>query len=233
MVAPLAEGRECFLLFTHSDYDHIIGYGKFSHFRTIASEAFAHTTDREKALRQVTDWDDSNYVTRDYPLVYPPIDRPIAGQGIEFTLGEDTYAFYQAPGHNADGLITFNRSRGILVVGDYLSNIEFPYIYHSIDDYRTTLDMLEGLIRSGGGEAISHWARRPHDRGRKRCSTASANRGSTSMSWYAASGRARPSTWSGCWAGMRTRRSCGSFTREMWLLPRALHRRSPPCCTTR
>ena len=154
VVAPLADGRECYLLFTHSDYDHIIGYGKFSHFRTIASEAFAHATDRDKALRQVTDWDDSNYIQRDYSIVYPPIDRPIAGDGTELTLGADTYTFYQAPGHNSDGLITLDRSRGILIVGDYLSNIEFPYIYHSIADYRATLTTLEEVIRGGGVEVL-------------------------------------------------------------------------------
>ena len=147
-VAPFTTDRECFLLFTHSDYDHIVGYGKFSDFRTIASRAFAQQTDRKMALQQVVEWDDSNYISRDYPLVYPPIDRPIGGDGTELQLGEDTYVFYQAPGHNADGLLTFNRSRGILVVGDYLSNIEFPYIYHSVRDYRVTLDKLERLIRS-------------------------------------------------------------------------------------
>ena len=64
-------------------------------------------------------------------------------------IGQDDFLFYQAPGHNYDGLITFNQSKGILIVGDYLSNIEFPYVYHSFQAYRATLATLGRLIDSG------------------------------------------------------------------------------------
>jgi glyoxylase-like metal-dependent hydrolase (beta-lactamase superfamily II) len=142
-------GKEKFLLFTHSDYDHIIGYGKFPGFTTIASRAFVDNPKREAQLAQAVAWDDEYYITRDYPLVYPTIDRPVSGDGTEMRIGKDNYVFYQAAGHNYDGLLTFNRSKGILVVGDYLSNVEFPYVYHSFSDYRATLDKLDTLISTG------------------------------------------------------------------------------------
>jgi len=143
------EGKELFLLFTHSDYDHIIGYGAFPGFTTIASQRFVDNPDAAAQLAQTVAWDDEYYVKRKYALSYPAIDRAVAGDGTAMRIGGDDYLFYQAPGHNYDGLVTFNRSRGILIVGDYLSNIEFPYVYHSFADYRATLGKLETLIGSG------------------------------------------------------------------------------------
>lgn len=142
-------GKKKLLLFTHSDYDHIIGYGAFPGCTTIASQRFVDNPDAEKQLQQTIAWDDEYYIRRDYPLSYPTINLPISGEGNERQIGKDTYVFYQAPGHNYDGLITFNRSRGFLLVGDYLSNVEFPYVYHSFAAYRTTLDTLETIISSG------------------------------------------------------------------------------------
>ena len=142
-------GKARHLLFTHSDYDHIIGYGAFPDFQTIASQRFVDNPAADKQLAQTIAWDDEYYIKRDYGLSYPVIDLPIAGEGQHLKIGNDDYVFYQAPGHNYDGLITFNRSRGILVVGDYLSNIEFPYVYHSFSAYRATLNTLETIVASG------------------------------------------------------------------------------------
>lgn len=149
LTSEFGAGKEKFLLFTHSDYDHIIGYGRFPDFTTIASQAFVANPGREDQLAQTIAWDDEYYITRDYSLRYPAIDRPVAGDGGEMLIGADRYVFYQAPGHNYDGLLTFNRSKGILIVGDYLSNVEFPYVYHSFADYRATLDKLEEIIGTG------------------------------------------------------------------------------------
>ena len=149
LTAAYGVGKEKFLLFTHSDYDHIIGYGRFPGFTTIASQAFVDNPDQADQLAQAIAWDDEYYIARVYPLVYPAIDWPVSGDGTQMTIGNDNYVFYQAPGHNYDGLLTFNSSKGILVVGDYLSNIEFPYVYHSFADYRAALDKLDKLIGTG------------------------------------------------------------------------------------
>ena len=57
--------------------------------------------------------------------------------------------FYLSPGHNRDGMFTLIEPTGVLIAGDYLSNVEFPYIYHSIADYEQSLDKVEGLILDG------------------------------------------------------------------------------------
>ncbi|WP_020571025.1 MBL fold metallo-hydrolase [Neolewinella persica] len=149
LTAELGAGKEKYLLFTHSDYDHIIGYGKFPGFTTIASKAFVDNPQQADQLAQTIAWDDEYYIKRDYELTYPVIDLAKAKDGEKTMIGEDQYHFYQAPGHNYDGLVTFNKSRGILIVGDYLSNVEFPYVYHSFAEYRDTLISLRAIIYTG------------------------------------------------------------------------------------
>ena len=135
-----------YLLFTHSDYDHIIGYHKFKSFQTIASQNFIDSKTKQSVLDQIIALDDDNYVKRNYEIVYPAITTPIKSDGEQLKLGSQDYVFYQARGHNKDGLITHNTSQGILIVGDYLSDIEFPYLYDSFELYTSTLNKLEKII---------------------------------------------------------------------------------------
>ena len=150
-VHPLLAGRYPYLLFTHSDYDHIIGYEKFlPDFTTIASRPFVDNSAAADQVKQIREFDDAYYLSRPYPISYPKIDTVIDDEGQQLRLGHDRYRFYHAPGHNADGLLTFNVDRGILIVGDYLSNVEFPFVYHSVAAYRLTLAKLAQLIDGDG-----------------------------------------------------------------------------------
>ncbi|NJB84602.1 glyoxylase-like metal-dependent hydrolase (beta-lactamase superfamily II) [Lewinella marina] len=160
----LLPGRQGYLLFTHSDYDHILGFGKFADWHTLASQSFVDHPDPEEVLREIREFDDQYYITRDHPVVYPRIDTAIVGEGTAHRLGSETYLFWQSPGHNADGLLVLHPQRGILIVGDYLSNVEFPYLYHSVADYRATLDKIEAILQeydvrilvSGHGDPTSN-----------------------------------------------------------------------------
>lgn len=135
--------KTCYLLFTHSDYDHIIGYGRFKDFTTIASQNFIKNPLKDSCLQQIIKFDDEYYIKRNYDIEYPDIDIVINGENVVKKIGSDEFVFNQAVGHNADGLITFNRSKKVLIVGDYLSNIEFPYIYTSVKKYELVLNLLE------------------------------------------------------------------------------------------
>jgi len=142
-------GKQLYLLFTHSDYDHIIGYERFAGAITIASAAFTSNPDKEKVLTQIREFDDAYYLRRPYAISYPNIDQPVLDGVDTLKLGTETILFFPAPGHNRDGMLTLLPERGILIAGDYLSNIEFPYVYHSISQYRITLGTLGDLIDSG------------------------------------------------------------------------------------
>ena len=147
IVEQLMKGKEFYLFFTHSDYDHIIGYQKFGKFaKTIASQNFVNSKSIESNLQQIREFDDQYYIKRDYKIEYPKIDIAISRKEEKHIFGNEKYKFYQAVGHNADGLICLNQTQGILIVGDYLSNIEFPYIYESVAAYENTLNVLEEII---------------------------------------------------------------------------------------
>lgn len=136
-----------YILFTHSDYDHIIGYGKFKDFQSIASDAFVNNPDKSKILDQIREFDNRYYISRDYPLAYPRIDQVIEGDR-QVNSGSETFHFFQAPGHAVDAIITYVESAGILIVGDYLSNIEFPFIDYNFQAYYRTLEKLDSLLNT-------------------------------------------------------------------------------------
>ena len=120
--------RKLYIIYTHSDFDHIIAAGTFPEATTIASEKFVNRTDKEKVLEEILQFDAQYYVKRDYPIRYPEIDIVISEDAQTLMLGDTTLTFYLAPGHTEDGLFTVIEPYGILFAGDYLSDVEFPFI---------------------------------------------------------------------------------------------------------
>jgi len=145
-VRSVRGNRRLYVLFTHGDFDHIIGYRAFPEAMTIGSAALRDHPDKEKKLRLIREFDNQYYVTRDYPIEFPELDFAIAEDGQRLTLGDATLTFYLAPGHTEDGLITLVEPHGILIAGDYLSDIERPFIYHSAKAYRDTVDKAEAIL---------------------------------------------------------------------------------------
>ena len=140
--------RRLVLLFTHSDFDHIIGYGAFEGAEVIASRAFADKSagEREEIIEQIRVFDDSYYLRRNYELTYPQVDHPVEQDGQTLIFGDLKLTGYTAPGHTNDGLFTIVESAGLFIAGDYLSDVEFPYIYDSSLAYEATLGKLEQMM---------------------------------------------------------------------------------------
>lgn len=142
--------RPVYQLFTHSDYDHLMGYGAFPGAKVIASRSLAEDTNKTDAVEEILEWDESYYIQRPYTVGFPEVDFPVRG-GSEWVVGDTRLSFEESPGHNSDGLITLielpemNKDL-FLIAGDYLSNIEFPFVYHSFSDYMATLDKFERII---------------------------------------------------------------------------------------
>lgn len=141
-----AGDKPFFLLFTHSDYDHIIGYRAFPTAQVIASQAFVDNQNKSKILQQINDWDDENYIQRPYPIEYPSVDFVVKADGQQLKIGDTALSFYLAPGHNIDGMFTIVEPLGVWIAGDYLSNIEFPYIYHSASAYEDTMSKVATIL---------------------------------------------------------------------------------------
>ncbi len=145
-IESISNGRPLYLVFTHSDYDHIIAWKAFPDATVIVSRAFVDHPNKEKIIQQIHDFDQSYYIKRNYPIAYPEADLIIERDGQELKIGETTLQFHFAPGHNVDGMFTIIQPLGIFIAGDYLSNIEFPYIYHSSTEYEKTLTKVDHIF---------------------------------------------------------------------------------------
>ncbi|WP_083886302.1 MBL fold metallo-hydrolase [Paenibacillus sonchi] len=147
-VSGILGGKRLLLLFTHSDFDHIIGYGAFPEAEIIASRGFADKSleARETILEEIRAFDDGYYLRRPYAIAYPIVDHIMERDGQEMVFGELRLTGYIAPGHTDDGLFTVVDSHGLFIAGDYLSDVEFPYIYDSSTAYEATLDSVEQII---------------------------------------------------------------------------------------
>lgn len=137
-----------YLIFTHSDWDHIIGYGIFQDAQVIASRTFQQRTDKEAVLQQIASFDNQYYLDRDYPLLYPKVDIEVVEDGQELQIGETKLVFYLAPGHTEDGIFTIVEPFGIWIAGDYLSDVEFPFIYDNSEKYEKTLSKTNLILTS-------------------------------------------------------------------------------------
>jgi len=145
-VNKIKENKQIYLLFTHSDWDHILGYGAFPDAIIIASKGLKAVKDKESILEQIRGFDDQYYIDRHYPILYPKVDIVVREDGQVFNIGKTTLTFYKADGHTDDGIFTIVEPLGIWIAGDYLSDIEFPYIYFSSEKYEETLKKTDWIL---------------------------------------------------------------------------------------
>jgi glyoxylase-like metal-dependent hydrolase (beta-lactamase superfamily II) len=151
------------LLATHADWDHLLGrYG----FPGLALGVGQSTAERLRAepgaaQRELRDADADYYVKRPGPLALGSYQSlPVPGR---MQVGDAEVELHPTGGHTADGVAFMARSASLLVVGDYLSDVEIPWISPggSIAEYRATLARLAPLVEQA--EAIVPGHGSPHD----------------------------------------------------------------------
>jgi hydroxyacylglutathione hydrolase len=146
-VVSIRNGRPLYILFTHSDYDHILGHKAFPDAITIGSKELNDSEDKQRIVEQIKAFDDEYYLTRDYEIVYPEIHHIVDQDAQVLQIGETVITFYKAPGHTEDGIFAIVEPVGVFIAGDYLSNIEFPYIYHDSKAYENTLRKVDYILK--------------------------------------------------------------------------------------
>ena len=142
----IKKGQPIYLLFTHSDFDHIIGYRAFPNATIIASEAFQNNPRKEEILNEIKKFDDEYYIQRPYSIEYPTVDIIISEDHQRVNIEGTEFIFYQAQGHNSDGIFTVIPSLGIFISGDYLCKVEFPFIDVSGLHYLKTLEKATQIV---------------------------------------------------------------------------------------
>lgn len=170
-VESIRKDRSLCLIFTHSDYDHIMGYRAFSADKVFISKAMSENPAKEKILEQALEFDEKYYIERPYPIEYPEGDFLVYRDGVQYRQGQTKMTFYLTPGHTEDSMMVVIWQLGLCIAGDYLCNVEFPFIYHSSVEYEKTLEKLPRihdrnwftrLIPGHGDPALSinDWLRR-------------------------------------------------------------------------
>jgi hydroxyacylglutathione hydrolase len=163
--------RPVFLVFTHSDFDHIVGAGAFKADKIFASQAFAESTKKEQIIEQIHTYDHQYYITRNHPVTYPEADFAVLRDSVQYRVGQTRLTFYLTPGHTEDSMMLVVWQLGLCIAGDYLCSLEFPFIEHSSVEYLKTLEKLPLIhdhnwftrLVPGHGEpsiGMSDWLRR-------------------------------------------------------------------------
>ncbi|MDX1807460.1 MAG: MBL fold metallo-hydrolase [Paenisporosarcina sp.] len=147
-VKRIRKGRDLYLLFTHGDFDHIIGYHAFPDAKVIGSKGMLDHPRKQYKLDLIEQFDNEYYVERPYAIDFPTIDLVIEENGQQLVFGETTLSFYLSPGHTHDGLFTVVEPLGIWITGDYLSDFELPYLFDSAKAYLATLQKSEEILDS-------------------------------------------------------------------------------------
>ena len=144
-IHPFQETHAFYFLFTHADYDHIIGYGAMPPGQVVTSLAMQEEINPEKALDRVKEWDGQKYISRSYQHRFPKADHTVRYPGQVMNLGEFTVRGFPARGHTIDGAMYFIEEAKTLLMGDYLSPLEFPFIEDSWIAYQETLQNMKHL----------------------------------------------------------------------------------------
>jgi len=129
------------VLITHGDWDHVCGIGGFPDAVVAMGEETAAKVDCGAADRSV------KRAVEAYGFVpsgSPRVDRRFV-RGSAVSLGEFVVETFPLVGHTPDGSGFRLRELGLLVVGDYLSAVEFPFAT-SPAAYRLTLAGLIELL---------------------------------------------------------------------------------------
>ena len=133
------------LLATHGDWDHLLGRLAFPEASLGIAESTATRIREEPGVAQkdLRDADNRYYVKRPRPLSLGSYQAlPVPGK---LELGGEELELHPAEGHTGDGMILFARWCGVLVCGDYLSDVELP-TWTDKALYRATLERLRPLV---------------------------------------------------------------------------------------
>jgi hydroxyacylglutathione hydrolase len=148
------------ILITHADWDHVMALGVLPDAQVTASAGAAERIRSGEARASIEKESVEAYV----PFV--ALDGLHCDHEVEppadVTLGPWSAVCRAGRGHTDDGLITWFPEEKLLVVGDYLSELEIPFAYSSVRDYQTTLHTLIGVIERERPEHVVVGHGKPH-----------------------------------------------------------------------
>jgi glyoxylase-like metal-dependent hydrolase (beta-lactamase superfamily II) len=137
------------LLITHGDWDHVCGISAFPGVPAIMSRGAAARIASGQAAEEVV----RHGAEEGLSWAGAPRADLVFDPGEALHVGPFTIETMALPGHTSCGAGYRVRDLGVLVVGDYLSVIEFPFVYVSTAAYRATLT---ALLDELGRDPVEH-----------------------------------------------------------------------------
>ena len=147
------------LLATHGDWDHLLGRLAFPGAALGCAETTAArlTGEPGAAARSLRAFDEQQYVSREAPLSLGQVQAlPVPGT---LDIGENEIELHPADGHTKDGMALLAGWAGVLVPGDYLSEVEIPTFFEAggtLSAYRATLERLAPLVERAESVVPGH-----------------------------------------------------------------------------
>ncbi|MEZ4360937.1 MAG: MBL fold metallo-hydrolase [Kofleriaceae bacterium] len=150
-------GRARAVVFTHGHWDHVMGHTAYPAapvwlHEGLARDIRADAPRAAKYLAEAAEFDSRWYVPRPQGHHWP---QALVGLAHEerLELGGAPARALHLPGHSPDGLALVVEPLGLLLVGDYLSPCEIPFVEDAAQ-YRATLRRLIAAISDAAREVI-------------------------------------------------------------------------------
>ena len=144
-----SRGSDVTVVFTHGHWDHVAGWSYFERATVLGSAVLSEEIREDgpaarRSLDELRDFDGRWYVPRPASAAWPRHLR-VLGEGDRLGVGGASVRVLELPGHSADGLGLLLEGERLLVLGDYLSPCEIPFV-EDLESYRATLSRLRTLL---------------------------------------------------------------------------------------